>query len=81
MILSTKGWGHDEFRNATPEFLHAARFALFAERVAPLLAQAEEVAALPRKDLSPAQIRAKVEASAALPVFRNVLYPEDEPIG
>ena len=81
MILSTKGWGHDEFRNATPDFLAAARFALFAERVAPLLAQAEEVAALPRKGLTPDQIRAKVAGAEALPVFRAVLYPEDEPIG
>lgn len=80
MLLSLRGWGHAEFGTATPEFLSAARFALFAERVAPLLATAEEAAALPAKGLTRDQIAAKVEASKAIPVYREALYPED-PVG
>lgn len=80
-LLSLRGWGRDEFATASPDFIAAARFAVFAERVAPILAAAQELAAMPASGMTPAQIKAKVAASAAIPNLHSALFPEDEPIG
>lgn len=83
MILATRGVDRETFRLASPEFMAAARFALFAERAAPFLAEDEAIVAQPlSRDLTPdsriALAKAKLEAEKRIPIVRALLYPEDE---
>lgn len=83
VILSTRGWGPEAFKAATSDFLEAARFALFAEKVGPFLADAEEVLARPMPSDPKAKLalaRGKKQAQAAVPVIKALLYPEDDEI-
>ena len=80
IILSRNGWGHDDFRLATPLMIAAARHAVFAEGVAKLLDGAEQVANIELDKHTPHDLRmAKFKASKAIPDLRAALYPEDEP--
>lgn len=87
MILSARrGWGPDEFRLVSPMFAEAVRFAVFAEKAAPLLGDLEGVQNIPMKhgmagEDRLALARAKRDAAKALPAIREALYPEDEPLG
>lgn len=83
VILSTRGWDREMFRQASPEFTFAARFALFAERAAPALAELEAIQNQPvTADMSPeyrgALARNKIQAAKDIPAFRALLYPEDD---
>lgn len=84
-LLALRGWGAAEFREATPAFLAAARWALYAERYAPVLADHERTLALPMTDLSPQGkldlARAKQQAGRVVDALRAVLYPEDDDLG
>lgn len=71
------------FRQASPEFLAAARFALFAERAAPSLVELEQIQNQPiTPDMSPDHrgelARNKIQAAKDIPAFRALLYPEDD---
>ena len=85
MILSTRGWGREEFANASSDFLEAARWAVFSGYVGPMLAQLESIQNQPMDGLSGSPklvlARQKREADKAIPVLKAVLYPEDEERG
>lgn len=60
----------------------AARFALYAERMMPMLAEMERIQATDVGGLSPearGQIgMAKLAAGQAIPLVRSLLFPEDD---
>lgn len=60
----------------------AARFALFAEHIAPMLTNAEQVQNMPMTGVEPEQMRtlvpAKVAAANAIPALKALLWPEDD---
>ena len=80
--MSLRGWGAEELRTASPEFMAAARFALFAEHIAPMLTNAEQVQNMPMTGVEPEQMRtlvpAKVAAANAIPALKALLWPEDD---
>lgn len=72
-----------EFRHAEPDLLEAARFALYAERLTPVLADMERVRAQPfYSDMSPEAKgslgMAKLSAGKAIVLFRELLHLEPE---
>lgn len=85
-ILASRGQGPDFFRQAAPDFIALVRFAVFAEKAGAALAEMETVQARTvDKNLAPkdrlALIQAKSAVAEAIPVFQDLLYPEDEPVG
>jgi len=85
-LLALHGWGRDDFAHATADFLAAARFALFAERVGPMLEKTEQVRDMEvTRDMTPssqrAVMKAKAEATEAIDAMRAALYPEDDDDG
>jgi hypothetical protein len=70
------------FRAARPDLLSGARFALYAERLMPLYERMQEIQnqPLPKGDPSAyvEAARAKMAAGEAIPLFRSVLFPEDD---
>ena len=69
--------------HAAPELLAAARFAMFAERLTPMLRDMEEIQAMPiEKGASPDTLRrlipAKQSATETIPLIRSLLFPEDD---
>lgn len=76
--MATRGWGRDEFDYATGEFRAAVRFALFAERTASLLAEAERVTAMRGTPLDAALARSQIASREAADQIRAVLFPEDD---
>jgi hypothetical protein len=82
-LLALRGWGRDDFATATGDFMAAVRFALFAERVGPILNSAEEIRDQPvdlRNDPASTRtlMKAKHQAEAAVDSLRDALYPEDD---
>lgn len=82
-MLALRGWGEREFRLVTGEFLAAVRFGLFAETIAPELAQAEAAMKTPlTRDLSAterAQVtRLRLAAEQQRSAIRAALFPEDD---
>jgi hypothetical protein len=79
-LLSLRGWGEAEFTRAAPDFLAAARFAVFAERIAAELAAAQKVADTPFKPghYDRQLVMAKAAAADAIPALKALLFPEDE---
>ncbi len=70
----------DEFRYATTEFVELARFGLYAERVAPHLAELEGVIDMDLPDIPVAKLRAakaKSQAARMLPLWRKALLLEE----
>lgn len=66
----------DEFRYATTEFVELARWGLFAEKVAPHLAELGEVIDMDLPDIPQAKLRAaraKTKAAELLPMWRKAL--------
>lgn len=64
----------------TPEFLELARYALFVERVAPFLADAESVLATPLPDEPGAKLAAaqrRIAAQRAVPAIRAALHLDE----
>jgi hypothetical protein len=86
VALALRGWGPDAFARATPEFIEAARWGLYVERLGPLLAEHREVQAMtidrrnPPSNL-PAVLAAKAAADEAIPLIEAILYPEDDTDG
>lgn len=82
-ILATRGWGHDEFRLASPRFLSAVRAALFAEAGVRILAESEQAAnvAVP-SDLPLATrgelIKHRLAAQEDVRRLRPMLFPEGD---
>lgn len=80
-LLTLRGWGVAEFREFSPDLQAAARWALFAERVAPMLsehraAQDANLGGLPpERKLAVGAV--KIEAGRSVPVLAAILYPED----
>lgn len=82
VLLSLRGWGVAEFERATPEFLDGARYALFAERVVPILKEAEAVLATPLPDHPADKLAAaqrKATAARIVPALRAALYLDEVP--
>lgn len=80
-LLSLRGWGEREFRLARPDFLDAARFAIFAERLGPMLAEGEAVmaASLPTEPHAKLEAAVRKEKVAELiPVLRRALHLEGD---
>lgn len=80
--MSLRGWGETEFRHASLEMVEAARFALYAERLVPVLAGAEQVLATEfTQHMSPQDMsrlgRAKLVARQSVPAIRALLFPAD----
>jgi hypothetical protein len=82
VVLASRGWGVDEFRLATPEFLSASRWAVMAERAVPVFQEAQATAEMeiPRGDASLASrvARARVGAVAMVKEWQPWLFPEDD---
>lgn len=81
MLLSLRGWGVEEFRLADPAFIAAARFALVAERLEPMLTQATQVLGRPLPDDPSAKLalaRAKSSAAELIPIMRAALHLEED---
>ena len=82
MLLSLRGWGAEELRTASSEFMEAARFALFAEHLTPMLTNAEQIQDLSLAGADPERMRAlvpaKVAAANAIPALKSLLWPEDD---
>lgn len=57
-LLSLRGWGEAEFRHASPQLFGAARWALYAERIVPILREYERIQGTPL----PKDAKAKAEA-------------------
>ena len=82
-LLALRGWGRDDFATVTADFLSAVRFALFAERLAPILDKAEQAQNMEVPHHAPPStvrdvMKAKVAAADAVGPIREVLYPEDD---
>lgn len=81
-ILAARGWGREELATATRDFRAAVRFAVFAERLAPVVADLAEVQAMnPAGQDVKAQARigaAKIAAQREVAVIRSMLFPADE---
>ncbi len=82
-ILAIRGWGPDHFDRASRPFMAAVRHALFAERLAPVLDQAEETRSMVSgQGLSPVDRArlgsARVAAGALIAQAQAVLSPPDE---
>jgi hypothetical protein len=77
-----RGWGRDEFATASAEAMTAARAALFAERLAPLLAEAEETLAIDVSGIDakqrPQVNRARREAAKQRDEIRSLLGMSDD---
>lgn len=83
--MALRGWGRDEFQTASPEFMDAVRWGLFAERLGPVLSKWEEIQDREmHKGMSPRDRRvlgrAKLQAAEAIAAIKAVLYPEDDEI-
>lgn len=63
------------FRRASPELYRATRFALYAERMSPILA---EMTAIQNGPIDPAHAMAKIHAGQVIAVIRTRLFPEDD---
>jgi hypothetical protein len=74
-----EGWGAAEFQTASPDLLAAARWALFARRVAPMLGEQRAQQAANLHALRPAaklvEGVAKRHAGVAIPILEALLYP------
>jgi hypothetical protein len=81
-LLTLRGWGRDEFATATAEMVTAARAALFAERLAPLLAETVETLAVDPSNVEPQhrpQVnRARREAAKQRDAIRAALGMTDD---
>jgi hypothetical protein len=81
-LLSLRGWGEAEFRHARPEFVSAARFALFAERIVPLMQTEQRIQATSMANLEPAVkgdlARAKMNAAQNIAMYRSALLLDDD---
>jgi hypothetical protein len=82
VVLASRGWGVEEFRLATPEFLSASRWAVMAERAVAVFQEAQTTAAMeiPRGDAAYATrvARAKVASVAMVKDWQPWLFPEDD---
>lgn len=75
-MLSLRGWGAEEFRLADAELHEAAKWAIYAERVAPYVKDLERVmdVPMPADPIAKAVIAtAKMEAATELPRMRDLL--------
>lgn len=80
-LLALRGWGEAEFRTVAPDFAAATRFALFAERLAPLLSEAQVIMAEPLPSDPVGKLEAakrKMTVEQEIPRLRAALYPEDD---
>lgn len=82
MLLSLRGWGEEEFRRARPDFLRGARWALFAERVMPMLEEERKIQGIDLPTGADPQVRgnvgrAKMEAAKNIESMTAVLFPAD----
>lgn len=81
MLLTLRGWGPEHFDRATPALLSGARWAVWAERAAVMLRNAEANAEMhiDKKDPRLAELlRLRVDAAAFASIIRPVLFPEDD---
>lgn len=83
MVLASRGWGVEEFRLASPEFLHASRWFVMAEKAVPVYQDQREVMAMSTSDIAdPARrgmvARAKVDAADVVKSWTPWLFPEDQ---
>lgn len=82
-LLALRGWGSEDFARATPSFLSAVRWALYAEKATVMYRNAQENAALTMPSgISGEQqrklITLRLDAAAFVKSFGPVLFPEDE---
>ncbi len=63
------------FRHASPGLYRASRFALYAERMMPMLDQMIQIQNGP---IDPKNGMAKVKAGDAIKLLRPILVPEDD---
>lgn len=79
-LLSLRGWTTEMFRAARPDFLAAARFALYVERLMPLFDDMKRVQAtpLPKGPGYGEAAMGKIAAGKAIELMRPVLFPEDD---
>lgn len=63
------------FRRASPDLYRATRFALYAERMMPVL---DQMLAIQNGPMDPANAMAKIHAAAAINAIRPVLFPVDD---
>lgn len=85
VLLALRGWGHDDFRLATPAFLSAARFAVFAERAGAVLSkaqaiQSQDMSGLGNEEKGALALR-KMDAAEDIATFTPLLFPEDNDDG
>lgn len=81
MLLSLRGWGPEHFDRATPALLSGARYALWAEKAAVMLHNAEANAEMhiDRKDPRLAELlRVRVAAAEFVSLIRPAMFPEDD---
>lgn len=78
MILATRGWGPEAFARAKPDFMDAARWALWTERAVPIWQHQREIQAVPTKDATPEVLAAKLDAQKIVPLLTELLWPKDE---
>lgn len=81
VALSLRGWGAEEFEWATPDFLAAARWAVFLERLMPLYqsAQMRLTEPLPSDpDAKRHAVRVKLAAQEFTKDWTPILFPEDD---
>jgi hypothetical protein len=86
VLASRRGLGSDDLRYAVPEFLDAVHWALFAEKLAPELAEAREIVATdPPDELMNAGgshlttfMANRARARHRLAALEAALYPEDD---
>lgn len=79
--MALRGWGRDDFDYVSRDFRDAVRFALFAEKAAPMLGSLEQVAGMTDAGMdltNKARLAgAKVAAIAEAARIRAILEPED----
>lgn len=73
-----RGWGPEQFARATPEYMAALRWGLYAERAVPILAGWKAVQAIPTNEATPEQLTQKLDAAKVVPLLTDLLYPEDD---
>lgn len=80
VLLSLRGWDAEMFRVATPQFTAGARFALYAERLMPVLEEMKGIqnTPMPKGAGFADAARARLAVQKAIPEIRAVLFPGDD---
>lgn len=82
MLLALRGWTPAAFREASPQFLDLARYALMVQTMLPIYQEAQATLGVELGGMEPTQkiafAKAKIAAASAISYLEPVLLPGDD---